>query len=172
MPKFQNKKAYEEQLYDKVSELIFLARRQVITSVNTTMVHTYFQIGRLIVEDEQQGKERAEYGKAILKALSHQLTQKFGKGFSTENLDRMRFFYKVYAPQISSTLLTKSQNIYETNSGKSGEDEKLPILQAGPAALQPYTFRLSWSHYIRLMRIKKPKERRFYEIECLQPILP
>ncbi len=80
MPEFQNKKAYEEQLYNKVSELIVLARRQVITSVNTTMVHTYFQRGRLIVEDEQQGKERAEYGKAILKALSHQLTQKFGQG--------------------------------------------------------------------------------------------
>lgn len=94
-------------LYSKIADLIDLARRQVITAVNTTMVYTYFEIGRMIVEDEQQGELRASYGKQILKELSKKLTEQFGKGFSVENLDKMRFFYKIYASKISSTVLTK-----------------------------------------------------------------
>ncbi len=62
----------------------------------------------MIAEDEQQGKEWAEYGKQELKELSKRLTADFGKGFSVENLDRMRFFYHVYSKAISSTLLTNS----------------------------------------------------------------
>ncbi len=64
----------------------------------------------MIVDDEQEGKERAEYGKGILKDLSQRLTQQFGKGFSVENLDRMRFFFKVYSGRISSSVLTKLAN--------------------------------------------------------------
>lgn len=123
-----------QNLYSKIADLIELARRQVITAVNTTMVYTYFEIGRMIVEDEQQGQHRAEYGKQVLKELSKQLTKQFGKGFSVENLDRMRFFYKIYATKISSTPLTK--------------------------------FTLSWSHYLKIMRITNENERNFYEIEA------
>ena len=83
----------DNQLFSKVAELIELARKKVATTVNLTMVHTYFEIGRMIVEDEQQGKVRAEYGKSVLKDLSIRLTEKFGKGFSVENLDRMRFTF-------------------------------------------------------------------------------
>ncbi|MCX6224439.1 MAG: DUF1016 N-terminal domain-containing protein [Bacteroidia bacterium] len=83
------------------------AKQNIARAVNQTMVYTYFEIGRLIVEDEQQGKERAAYGKQILKDLSMRLTTEFGKGFSVENLDRMRFFFKTYSPSISSTVLTK-----------------------------------------------------------------
>ncbi len=83
------------------------ARQQVVQVVNHTMVLTYFEIGRMIVEDEQQGQERAAYGKQVLKELSQKLTQQFGKGFSVENLDRMRYFYKSYSVKISSTVLTK-----------------------------------------------------------------
>lgn len=100
-------KELEKNLYSQVAEILKTARQQVVRQVNTTMVHTYFEIGRLIVEDEQNGKERAEYGKHILKELSKQLTEEFGKGFSVENLDRMRFFYKIYSAKISSTVLTK-----------------------------------------------------------------
>lgn len=121
-------------LYSKIADLIAFARRQVITAVNTTMVYTYFEIGRMIVEDEQQGQQRATYGKQVLKELSKKLSQEFGKGFSVENLDRMRFFYKSYATKISSTPLTK--------------------------------FSLSWSHYLKLMRIDNEAERNFYEIEA------
>ena len=120
-------------LLTRITDLIDLARKQVVTTVNLVMVHTYFEIGRVIVEDEQQGNARAEYGKATLKELSQKLTTRFGRGFSVENLDRMRFFYKTYTLSNSSTASTK--------------------------------FTLSWSHYLILMRIDRPDERSFYEIE-------
>lgn len=96
----------EDMLLKRVEQIILEARQKVVSAVNTTMVVTYYEIGRMIVENEQNGQERAEYGKAVLKRLSAHLTQKFGKGFSVENLDRMRFFYKTYS-QNSSTVLTK-----------------------------------------------------------------
>ncbi|MBV6493866.1 MAG: putative nuclease YhcG [Turneriella sp.] len=141
-------------LYERISELLEQARTQVVRSVNSTMVHTYFEIGRIIVEDEQQGNERAEYGKEVLKELSKQLTKQFGKGFSVENLDRMRFFFRAYSsPKISSTVLTK------LTKGESYPDSL--IQQA-----QPTEFNLSWSHYLKLMRIDDLNERQFYEIEA------
>ena len=77
MPKeLQNK-----VLFLQVVVLLQNARQQVLRSVNSAMVYTYFEIGRIIVEEEQSGKERAEYGKQILKGLSEQLTKEFGKGF-------------------------------------------------------------------------------------------
>ena len=96
----------EDVLVKRVEQIIQEARQKVVAAVNTTMVITYYEIGRMIVENEQNGQERAEYGKAVLKRLSAHLIQKFGKGFSVENLDRMRFFYKTYS-QNSSTVLTK-----------------------------------------------------------------
>ena len=92
-------------LYSQVVALLQNARLQVLRTVNSTMMHTYFEIGRIIVEEEQSGKERAQYGKQLLKGLSEQLTIEFGKGFSVENLDRMRKFYKTYS--ISSSLMKK-----------------------------------------------------------------
>ena len=71
-------------LFSQVVELLQNARQQVLRTVNSTMVYTYFEIGRMIVEEEQNGKDRAEYGKQLLKGLSEQLTNEFGKGFSVE----------------------------------------------------------------------------------------
>jgi len=76
--------------YNKIAELLKNARNKVVQTVNTTMVYTYFEIGRIIVEEEQKGKERAEYGKKILKELSRKLIKDFGKGFSETNLKQMR----------------------------------------------------------------------------------
>lgn len=148
------------QLLQNISSLLDNARKKVAVAVNQTIVLTYYEIGRMIVEDEQNGENRAEYGKAVLKDLSVHLTDRFGKGFSVENLDRMRFFYKTYSEQISSTLLTNSSNtISQTLSAESGSVnnviQKVPVLN----------FNLSWSHYLKLMRIKDPNERKFYEIE-------
>lgn len=133
------------QLLQNISSLLDNARRKVAVAVNQTIVLTYYEIGRMIVEDEQNGENRAEYGKAVLKDLSLHLTEKFGKGFSVENLDRMRFFYKTYSEQISSTLLTNSSNIIQQTTSVD--------------------FNLSWSHYLKLMRTKDSNEREFYEIE-------
>ncbi|WP_269235261.1 DUF1016 N-terminal domain-containing protein [Flavobacterium flavigenum] len=84
-------------IFQQVFELLQNARQQVLRTVNSTMVYSYFEIGKIIVEDEQNGKDRAEYGKKLLKGLSEQLIQEFGKVFSVENLDRMRKFYKIYS---------------------------------------------------------------------------
>ncbi len=77
-------------LYAKVAGLISSARQQVRSAVNQAMVMTYWQIGQLIVEDEQSGEARAEYGKTVLKKMSDRLTQQFGKGFDISNLRYMR----------------------------------------------------------------------------------
>lgn len=82
-----------KDLFQNIKTLLHDARSQVVRAVNTTMVHTYFEIGRLIVEHEQQGSVKAEYGAETLKQLSSGLIQEFGKGFSLRNLETMRKFY-------------------------------------------------------------------------------
>ena len=74
----------------KISNLLVEARKRVLKTVNHTMVLTYFEIGRMIIEEEQNGKERADYGKQLLSDLSQTLTKEFGKGFSVTNLQQMR----------------------------------------------------------------------------------
>lgn len=134
------------KFFTQIVDLLQSARSRVLQTVNQTMVITYFEIGRMIVEEEQDGKERAEYGKQILKDLSKVLTQEFGKGFSVKNLERMRTFYQIYGK--SSTLLSKSEN----TKRQAMTDE----------------FKLSWSHYLKLMRIEDVNERKFYEIESFK----
>lgn len=121
----------ENDFISGIRVLLVEARQSVVKQVNATMIKTYYEIGRRIVEQEQQGKEVANYGDYILVWLSESLSGSFGKGFSKRNLELMRQFYLTYR-------IAKS-----------------PISQS-----------LSWTHYIRLMRISDPDERRFYEIEA------
>ena len=164
-------------LFSQVVELLQNARQQVLRTVNSTMVYTYFEIGRIIVEEEQNGKDRAEYGKHILKGLSEELTKEFGRGFSIRNLEQIRKFYLTYSNSAallrileitdSSLLSTNSQNEKaQTLSAKF----KNAIPQTTYAELDYHQtlisfFKLTWSHYSFLMRIDDEKERRFYEIE-------
>lgn len=132
-----------KNLFQDIKTLLQNARNQVVRAVNTTMVHTYFEIGRLIVEHEQGGQEKAGYGERTLKQLSDELTQEFGKGFSLRNIETMRKFYLTYRKtQTPSAELEKS----ETASSK---------------------FTLSWSHYVFLMRLDE-RERNFYELESIE----
>lgn len=88
-----------------ISELLDSARKQAKTAVNLSMVYAYYEIGRRIYEEEQQGKERADYGKYLLKELSDYWLEKFGKGFSVTNLKQMRKFYLTYMnDQIGQTV--------------------------------------------------------------------
>lgn len=98
-----------EGLYEKISILLEEARTKVFSTVNTTMVRTYYEIGKIIVEEEQEGKERAEYGKKTLKHLSDRLIERFGKGFTVRYLEQMRMFYLTYSK--SKTLFSQSQGI-------------------------------------------------------------
>lgn len=154
----------QNPIIEKISQLLELARNRVAVTVNQTMVLTYFEIGRTIVEEEQNGKNRAEYGKKLLKDLSIHLTEKFGRGFSVENLDRMRFFYKTYSEQNSSTVLTNSKN--QISSTASTELENTENQENIKRQTLSVNFTLSWSHYLKLMRIKDINERKFYEIEA------
>ncbi|WBV59952.1 PDDEXK nuclease domain-containing protein [Chryseobacterium camelliae] len=86
----------EDSLFQSVKEIITQSREKVFRIANSTLLFTYWQIGKLIVEDEQKGKERAEYGKYTLKNLSKKLTLEFGKGFDESNLRNMRSFYSVF----------------------------------------------------------------------------
>ena len=154
-------------LAERIEQLITEARKRTVAAVNTAMVYTYYEIGRMIVEDEQKGEQRAEYGTAMLKNIANRLTKKFGKGFSYTNLEQMRKFYKVYS-QIPQTLSEKFQDvtISQTLSRKSSTPST--ISQKSQTLSDQLHFTLSWSHYLKLMRIDNPEERRFYEIEAAE----
>lgn len=92
-------------LYSQIVQLLEQSRQKVAIQVNTALVVTYWNIGRLIIEDEQNNSQRAEYGKQVLKELSKRLTQDFGKGFSRANLQWMRLLYIKYP--ICQTLSSK-----------------------------------------------------------------
>lgn len=131
------------------------------------MTYTYFEIGRMIVEEEQNGKERAEYGKQILKGLSQQLTKEFGKGFSLSSLEQIRKFYLIYS---NSTMLLRILNIQIPQTLSTELDsQKTQSLSTEFKNIDFQTlisfFKLTWSHYTFLMRIDDEKERSFYEIE-------
>jgi hypothetical protein len=127
-----NQKKYQNLIFE-IGEILSQGRKLAFQKVNSILTATYWQIGKQIVEFQQGGKRRAEYGEEIIKQLSIDLTKQFGKGFSVDNLENMRRFYLSY--QISETVSRKS-------------------------------FKLSWSHYLKLMRIGDIAERKFYEIEC------
>lgn len=150
-----------DALFERISALIEESRKRVATAVNIAEVYTKYEIGRHIVEDEQEGKARAAYGKQVLPILSQRLTDKFGSGWSLETLKSARKFYSVYAPQaIRSTALTKS----DKETGKTNLVNSVDQIQIAPA--EPHKFVLSWSHYLVLMRIKDDGARSFYEVEC------
>jgi predicted nuclease of restriction endonuclease-like (RecB) superfamily len=154
-------------LFSQVVTLLQNSRQQVLRSVNSTMVYTYFEIGRMIVEEEQSGKERAQYGKQLLKGLSEQLTIEFGKGFSIDNLENMRKFYLAYS---ISESLTRILQIQKSESVTRELNTKIYQLPTGISENQKAQslisfFKLTWTHYVFLMRIDDDKERRFYEIE-------
>ena len=93
----------KKDIYQEIHDLLHKARQNIISNINSTMTKTYFLIGKRIVEEEQNGNKRAEYGKKLMKTLSEKLTKEFGKGFSETNLEQMRKFFKVYGiPQTLS----------------------------------------------------------------------
>lgn len=139
----------DSNFFENVSEVLAKARKNAKTAVNLSMVYAYYEIGKMIVEEEQHGDNRAAYGKYLLKSLSEYLIEKYGKGFSVTNLKQMRQFYLVYrTDKIGQTLSDQFENLPTVDSGRK--------------------FFLSWSHYLKLMRIDNVDERHFYEIESVK----
>jgi hypothetical protein len=120
------------ELIRNIGSLLETGKKQAVSAVNQAMVRTYWEIGKHIVEYEQAGNEKAEYGSETLKRLSRDLTERYGNGFGMSNINKMRKFYSLY-----------------------------PILQTVSA-------KLSWSHYVELLKIEDFMERSFYLKECEQ----
>ena len=141
-------------LCQKAVDLIDRARNTAIREVNLVQLLTYYTLGKWIVEVQQGGSGRAKYGKRVLETLSDALNQEFGKGYSVSTLTNIRKFYEIYKSRISPPLVT---DFAEQNSQplvtKFGND--MP-------------FRLSWTHYLILMRIQNEDERDFYEQLAIQ----
>ncbi len=125
------------QILSDIQQILRQAQQMVVRHINKAMLEGYWQVGRRIVEEEQQGESRAEYGKGLIISLSAALQKEFGKGFSERNIEQMRLFYLEY-----------------------------PIPQTVSAVFQIPDFQLSWSHYQMLMRLDDKNERAFYEIEA------
>lgn len=116
----------------EIKLIINKARYNSFNAVNMEMLKAYYEIGRKIVEEEQKGKKRAEYGKNLIENLSFELIKEFGRGFSVTALKNMRIFYTIYKNKI----------------GQSATDE---------------FFKLSWTHYCELIKIKEEIKRRYFE---------
>jgi predicted nuclease of restriction endonuclease-like (RecB) superfamily len=157
-----------EGLLSDVVRVIEEARRAAARSVNAVMTATYWLVGRRIVEEEQGGSARAAYGEALLERLAADLTQRFGRGFSRQNLQQMRLFYLAYPPdRIRQTVSGKSlaripgPEIRQTPSSKSSKASPTTAHLTG-------AFPLSWSHYVRLLGVGNEQARSFYEAEALR----
>ena len=148
-------KMREDSLFERISALIEEARKRVVTTVNIAEVYTKYNIGQYIVEDEQQGEYRAQYGKQVLKGLSDHLTKQFGTGWSYETLVACKKFFIVYSNSANTVYRIRNKN------------DRQGLLDSKTAMTEP-VFTLSWSHYLILMRIENPDVRNFYEIECTQ----
>ena len=158
-----------QAVFGDVSKIIAAARESASRSVNAAMTAAYWLIGRRIVEFEQSGEERAEYGAALLGRLAEDLTGRFGRGFSRQNLQNMRLFYLSYPPDkirqtVSGKLaLPPQQQICQTASGKF----ETPSVEVGFDDLLT-AFPLPWSAYVRLLSVRNESARRFYETEALR----
>jgi predicted nuclease of restriction endonuclease-like (RecB) superfamily len=148
---------------DDVVELVESARRASAKAVNSLITATYWAIGRRIVEQEQRGQARADYGTALVERLAADLTARFGRGFGRRNLFQMRALYLAYRefPQIVSAQSAGAAKV-QTSSALSAAMIRLNEKVAAP------TFPLPWSHYVRLLSVRHPEARRFYETEALR----
>lgn len=130
-------------LYKNISGYIYSARQNVVRSINSEQVKAYWLIGRDIVEEEQKGKGRAEYGAFIIEELSSRLTKEFGNGFSARTLIDIRKFYLTYSPEKTHALRAQSE-------------------------MPEFSNNLSWTHYRALMSEGRLEVRTFYEVEALK----
>ncbi len=143
----QKKEKGYNVLVKDIGSILEQGRKQAYIAVNQILVKTYWEIGRQIIEYEQKGAKRADFGSKLLKKLSKDFKFKYGKGFSRSNLQYMRLFYLKYS---------KCQTV----SGKLTNNNEYPKFQT-------VSGKLSWSHYVRLLMIDDDLERSFYEKQCI-----
>jgi predicted nuclease of restriction endonuclease-like (RecB) superfamily len=184
-------KTINSPLFDRVVTILDQARSNVVQSINSNMVISYWLIGREIVEEIQAGEQRAEYGKKVLKQLSGQLNTKYGSGFSAPNLRNFRQFYQSYQnrsiryPPGSESGSVEKLHLPEGESEQADPTQhptgvKLAPHQGANSQTEPKRYpsgselttgfhpQLSWSHYRALMRVSNHDARDFYEQEAVE----
>jgi DUF1016 N-terminal domain len=139
-----------EAVHGGIVDLLQSARVAAARSVNALMTASYWEIGRRIVEAEQGGSARADYGKQLIRQLSIDLGNQFGRGFSADNLERMRVFYQAYPPEAISATVSRKFTLVITLQNLA------------------QVFVLPWSAYVSLMAVKNAQARAFYEAEALR----
>jgi len=152
----QNSKQYSS-LIEQIGDLLLQGRRQAAYAVNNILVHTYWHIGKYIVEYEQRGAEKSEYGSKLLDRLSKDLTMLYGKGFSRSNLIYIRKLYLVF--QISETVfhqLTNNPTSPEISGTLSLQSCSKPLLSE----------KLNWGHYFQILKADNELEISFYTKQC------
>ncbi len=176
-----HKKSLNPGLYTRISRILESARTGVARTVNTTQVVANWLIGREIVEEEQQGAKRADYGAGLLSILAQKLTRNFGDGYSLPQLKNIRAFYLAYPGLLTGekghalrSLLPTDQKSYALRSLSASAISDAPPRKSKapgsdsvawtPGRLNP---NLSWTHYRTLMRVDRPEARAFYEIEAI-----
>jgi predicted nuclease of restriction endonuclease-like (RecB) superfamily len=148
--------AQYDSVFHRVAGVVDAARQSAARSVNAFMTAAYWMIGRHVVEFEQQGKQRADYGKAIIERLAADLSARYGRGFSVRNVWLMRAFYVAWP-------------ILHTPSAESGHGGEILQTASAESSLTDIAsrFPLPWSAYVRLLSLKNPRARDFYEAEAL-----
>jgi hypothetical protein len=125
------------------------------------MTATYWEIGRRIVESEQSGAARANYGDKLIEQLANDLSRQFGRGFGVVNLSQMKRFF----------LARPAKGIFQTLSEKSSTSPIINDIRGDTSSIQALAtdlFHLPWSAYVRLLSVKNPKARAFYETEAFR----
>ncbi|MDD5698935.1 MAG: PDDEXK nuclease domain-containing protein [Victivallaceae bacterium] len=164
-------------LISGIGNLLEQSRRYVVRTINSVLPATYWEIGHRIVEFEQNGEARAEYGEELMIRLARDLTTKYGRGFAKSNLFQMRAFYlgweifqtasgifEIHSRTLSPTGKPQ-KTIVQTTSGKS----EFPMPASAEWNVRMLSaFPLSWSHYVRLLSVDNPQARTFYETEAIR----
>jgi len=158
----QRIKSYDSIL-DEVVGLLEAARRTSARVVNAVMTSTYWQIGRRIVEAEQEGAIRAAYGEHLIERLSTDLTHRFGRGFSKRNVEQMRAFYLGWP-------ITQMESAQSEKRIAQNVSAQLAMTRSRSASVLDLStrFPLPWSHYVKLLSVKNELARQFYEAEALR----
>ncbi|MGI6394305.1 MAG: DUF1016 N-terminal domain-containing protein [bacterium] len=144
-------------------------QQKAIRNINAYLVVRNWLFGRYIVEFEQKGEGRAEYGKELLKELSKRLKQSMGRGFSVDNLELFRRFYLLFQDVLN--LQQKSETLFRISQKHEKTGKSLDLVTVPPINFSELLFshfNLSWSHYVVLLSLKSSDARKFYEIESVQ----
>jgi predicted nuclease of restriction endonuclease-like (RecB) superfamily len=158
-------------LYADIKSILEQARGNAVRAVNFSMVIAYWEIGKRIVEDEQNGNERAAYGESVLKELAKKLTADFGKGFTAVNLENFRKFYQIFSDNSKSYAVRRKLDEPKSDAVRrilEVEKSSAPGTISDNSMLHALRTELSWTHYRLLMRVEDEAARNYYMNEAAE----